>query len=41
MIFNTVESFHKKGFFYLGCKKLMVINYSKPNGKNACDYLKN
>ena len=28
MIFNAVESFHKKGFFYLGCKKFWVVkNY--------------
>ena len=25
MIFNAVESFHKKGFFYLGCKKFWVV----------------
>ena len=24
MIFNTAESFHKKLFFYLGCKKFWV-----------------
>ena len=28
MIFNTVESFHYKRFFYLGCKKFWVVqNY--------------
>ena len=30
MIFNTVESFHKKGFFYLGCKKFWVVQNSFP-----------
>ena len=24
MIFNTVESFHDKNFFYSGCKKLWI-----------------
>ena len=28
MIFNTVESFHKKFFFYLGCKKFWVVQNS-------------
>ena len=28
MIFNTVESFYKKGFFYLGCKKFWVAQNS-------------
>ena len=28
MIFNTVESFHKKVFFYLGCKKFFVVQNS-------------
>ena len=28
MIFNTVESFHKKSFFYWGCKKFWAVkNY--------------
>ena len=30
MIFNAVESFHKKGFFYLGCKKFWVVQNSFP-----------
>ena len=30
MIFNTVESFRKKGFFYLGCKKFWVVQNSFP-----------
>ena len=30
MIFNTVESFHKKGFFYSGCKKFWVVEKSVP-----------
>ena len=30
MTFNTVESFHKKGFFYLGCKKFWVVQNSFP-----------
>ena len=30
MTFNTVESFHKKGFFYLGCKKFWVVQNSLP-----------
>ena len=30
MIFNTAESFHKKGFFYLGCKKFWVVQNSFP-----------
>ena len=41
MIFNVVESFHNKGFFYSGCKKFWVAqNYfpiatklNKINGK--------
>ena len=28
IIFNTVESFHKKRFFYLGCKKFWVVQNS-------------
>ena len=28
MIFNTVEGFHKKGFFYLDCKKFWVVQNS-------------
>ena len=28
MVFNTVESFHSKSFFYSGCKKFWVVqNY--------------
>ena len=30
MTFNTVESFHKKGFSYLGCKKFWVAQNSFP-----------
>ena len=30
MTFNTVESFHKNGFFYLGCKKFWVAQNSFP-----------
>ena len=30
MIFTTVESFHKKGFFYLDCKKFWVVQNSFP-----------
>ena len=30
MIFDTIESFHKKGFFYLGCKKFWVVQNSFP-----------
>ena len=30
MTFNTVESFHKKGFFYLSCKKFWVVQNSFP-----------
>ena len=30
MIFNTVESFHKKDFFYLGYKKFWVVQNSFP-----------
>ena len=30
MIFNTAESFHKKGFFYLGCKRFWVVQNSFP-----------
>ena len=30
MIFNTVKRFHKKGFFYLGCKKFWVVQNSFP-----------
>ena len=30
MIFNTAESFHKKGFFYLGCEKFWVAQNSFP-----------
>ena len=25
IIFNTVESFHNKAFFYSGCKKFWVV----------------
>ena len=28
IIFNTVKSFHKKGFFYLGCNKFWVMQNS-------------
>ena len=30
IIFNTVESFHKKSFFYLGWKKFWVVQHSFP-----------
>ena len=30
MIFNTVESFHKKSLFYSGCKKFWVVQNSFP-----------
>ena len=30
MIFNTVESFHKKSFFYLGWKEFWVVQHSFP-----------
>ena len=30
MIFNTVASFHQKGFFYLGCKEFWVVQNSFP-----------
>ena len=30
MIFNTVEIFHKKGFFYSDCKKFWVVQNSFP-----------
>ena len=30
MIINAVESLHKKGFFYLGCKKFCVVQNSFP-----------
>ena len=30
MIFNTVERFHNKSFFYLGCKKFWVVQNSFP-----------
>ena len=31
MIFNIVESFHNKSFFYLGCKEFWVVQSSFPN----------
>ena len=30
MVFNTVESFHNKSFFYSGCKKFWVARNSFP-----------
>ena len=30
MIFNAVESFHQKEFFYLGCKEFWVVRNSFP-----------
>ena len=30
IIFNTAESFHKKDFFYLGCKRFWVVQNSFP-----------
>ena len=30
MVFNTLESFHKKSFFYLGCKKFWVVQHYFP-----------
>ena len=30
MIFNTVEIFHKKSFFYSDCKKFWVVQNSFP-----------
>ena len=32
MIFNTVESFHNKSFFYSGCKKFWVVQNYFPIG---------
>ena len=32
MVFNTVESFHNKSFFYLGCMKFWVVQNSFPIG---------
>ena len=32
MVFNTVESFHNKSFFYSGCKKFWVVQNSFPIG---------
>ena len=30
MVFNTVESFHNKSFFYSGCKNFLVVQNSFP-----------
>ena len=32
MVFNTVESFHNKSFFYSGCTKFWVVQNSFPIG---------
>ena len=32
MVFNTVESFHNKSFFYSGCKKFCVVQNYFPIG---------
>ena len=32
MVFNTVESFHNKSFFYSGCKKFWVVQNYFPIG---------
>ena len=32
MVFNTVESFHNKSFFYSGCKKFWVVQNPFPIG---------
>ena len=34
MVFNTVESFHNKSFFYSGCKKFWVVQNYFPIGTN-------
>ena len=35
MVFNTVESFHNKSFFYSGCKKFWVVQNSFPIDTNV------
>ena len=38
MLFNTVESFHNKSFFYSGCKKFWVVQSVSEKAKSISTF---